>query len=110
MNNIEFQEKEFIFIEHLKNSSIYKQLKDLSKQIDNDEFLTALASSRDEYLQKADLTTDKEEKKQLLIKFNEKDKELNNQPLIQEYLTAYSQVNQILRYLADKLTEEINLW
>lgn len=107
MTQNEFAEEEFQFIEALKNSSLYQEMKSLSNKIDDDPELVSLSQKRDSYLQEADKEKDPEKKKALLIEFNKTDEELRSKPLMKEYLERYQQIRHLLNHLSDELTKEI---
>lgn len=107
MNDSEFIELEYRFLDDLKSSDIYKEMKRLSKLIDEDDELRRLGEERDEFLTLADKEKDPEKKKELLLSFNQKDKEIRENALMKEYLFYYEKVRRILIHLSDGLNKEL---
>ena len=107
MTQNEFLEEEFKFLEMLKNTSVYRRMKELSKEISLNVDLTELASERDSYLEQASNEENAEKKHDLLVLFNKKDNELRSHPLMKEYLALYSSIHSRLSHLSNLLTKEI---
>lgn len=107
MTQTEFIEKEFQFLQQVKDTDIYKRLIALSKEIDGNQNLAALSKERDAFFLKADQEEDKIKKREYLILFNQKDEELRSSPLMKEYLSLYEALQSIFRELSIQLTKEM---
>ena len=109
MEEFEFINDEFSFLEELKNSSCYKEMKYLSEEIEKDEELLSLAKKRDVAFKVAQSTEDEEKKHQLLVEFSRLDDELKEKPLMKEYLARYQAIRRLLNHLQDGLMKEIKI-
>lgn len=107
MTETEFIDKEYQLIEDIKKSELYKKYKALSKEIENDKQLLSLAKERDDILKIADSEKDSTKKKELLLQFAQKEKEIDSVPLMQEYKEAYQAVRKLINHLTNGLNKEI---
>lgn len=107
MEEIEFMNEEFRFLESFKNSKIYLEMKELSSKIYRDEKLVSLSEERDSYIAMAEKENDEKKKHELLVMSNQKDEELRKNPLMAEYLVRYQQLIHVLVMISDRLTKEI---
>ena len=107
MTETEFIDKEYQLIEDIKNSELYKKYKALSREIENDEQLLSLAKERDDILKMADNEKDSTKKKELLLQFAQKEKEIDSVPLMREYKEVYQAVRKLINHLTNGLNKEI---
>ncbi len=105
MDSSEFYLEELDFIEEIKSSDSYLKLKRLSKEIDDNKTLNALAKERDECYQLANDA--KDDNKSLLIKAKKLDDGLRNHPLVKEYLKQYQEVKNILKIIEEGILLKI---
>ncbi len=107
MKDEEFIEEEYKFIEDLKNSDIYKEMKRLSKEIDLDLNLNNLKKERDEALELylSNETSD-EDKERYLSVYKEKEKQIAEDPLVIAYLDYYKRVKNILKIVEENILLE----
>lgn len=103
----EFSELELKFLSDLKESDLYKEYKSLSLMIDKNEELNTLSKERDELVKKADSESDYDNKRTLLKQYLDKQAEIENNPLMKEYLEKYEKIRKILNHLSDGLNKEI---
>lgn len=104
-----FIENEFSFIDDVKNSSCYREMKELSDQIEHDSHLQSLAKKRDDVFLSAQNIEDEAQKKEMLKEFARIDDEIKNDPLVIEYLDRYTQLRRMLNHLQDALLREIKI-
>ncbi len=109
MEEFEFIEDEFSFLEELKNSSYYTEMKKLSEEIEKDEELVSLAKKRDALYKSAQDIEDPEKKHEILVEFAKIDDELKDKPLMKEYLVRYQALRKLLNHLQDGLMKEIKI-
>ena len=107
MNENEFLQEEFQFLDDIKNSSLYHHMLEVSDKINENEELILLAKERDHALEEADKESDKDNKHALLVKFNKLDNELKNHPLMVDYLQTYHTLHQLIAKLSSGLTKEV---
>ena len=107
MEEIEFMNEEFQFLESFKNSENYQEMKKLSEKIYQDDRLVSLSEERDSYIAMAEKETDEKKKHDYLVLSNQKDEELRRNPLMAEYLDRYQKLRHILVMISDRLTKEI---
>ncbi len=107
MTDEEFIEEEYKFIDDLKNSDVYKEMKRLSKEIDLNPNLNNLKKERDEalemYLSKE---TSAEDKQKYLSVYKEREKQISEDPLVIGYLDCYDRVRNILKIVEEKILLE----
>ena len=65
--------------------------------------------ARDSLLLQAEKTEDSKEKAEVLKQYLKKQEEIDNHPLMKEYLSSYQRLNRILLHLQDELNKEILL-
>lgn len=109
MKETDFIEREFAFLDDFRSSELYRECKDLSHRINEDETLLRLDKEREEILKSADAQQDPEKKRALLVAYKEKDEEIRHTPLMMEYLDRYERLRKILNRLTDGLIKEIYL-
>lgn len=107
MTEQEFIIEELNFLDHIKESNLYKTCKNLSFQIDNNEQLHRLNKEKEQILLQADQEKDQSKKRDLLIAYAKKDDEIRLHPLMQQYLNYYEKIKKILNHLTDGLIKEI---
>lgn len=105
----QFQELELSFIHDLKQSEPYLSCKTLSSQLEENEEIISLVKERDSLLLQAEKTEDSTEKAEVLKQYLKKQEEIDNHPLMKEYLSSYQRLNRILLHLQDELNKEILL-
>ena len=105
----QFQELELSFIHDLKQSELYLSCKKLSSQLEENEEIISLVKERDSLLLQAEKTEDSIGKAEVLKQYLKKQEEIDNHPLMKEYLSSYQRLNRILLHLQDKLNKEILL-
>ena len=107
MTDEEFIEEEYKFIDDLKNSDVYKEMKRLSKEIDLNPNLNNLKKERGEalemYLSKE---TSAEDKQKYLSVYKEREKQISEDPLVIGYLDCYNRVRNILKIVEQKILLE----
>ena len=105
----QFQELELSFIHDLKQSELYLSCKKLSSQLEENEEIISLVKERDSLLLQAEKTEDSIGKAEVLKQYLKKQEEIDNHPLMKEYLSSYQRLNRILLHLQDELNKEILL-
>ena len=103
----EFSELELKFLSDLKESDLYNEYKSLSLKIDENEELNTLSKERDDLVKKADSESDSDRKRALLKQYLDKQAEIENHPLMKEYLEKYERIRKILNHLSNGLNKEI---
>ena len=109
MNREEFEAEEFDFIDKVRQTALYRKIKELSDEINQDDELKKLSQERDALFAKARERKDGEEKEKAIQSAKEKDTKLLNSEKRREYLFYYNKRQRILNHLTSKLTQEIRL-
>ncbi len=107
MKDEEFIEEEYQFIDDLKNSDIYKEMKRLSREIDLSLELNKLKDERDKALELyLSNETSSEDKEKYLVVYKEAEKKISEDPLVIEYLDYYNRVRKILKIVEENILRE----
>ncbi len=107
MKDEEFIEEEYQFIDDLKNSDIYKEMKRLSREIDLNLELNKLKDERDKALELyLSNETSSEDKEKYLVVYKEAEKKISEDPLVIEYLDYYNRVRKILKIVEENILRE----
>lgn len=99
MNEEQFLSQAQAFLSKLKASALYQRKKKLSQELTDDEEVKRLAKERDDAFLLSTESPDKEEASQAARLAHEKQEELYKLPLVKEYLSAYSDLKEILSLL-----------
>lgn len=104
MNSETFYLEELDFIDSLKDSPQYQRLKELSKEIDEDEELVSLAKRRDDYYQRA--YAFEVPPQELLIEAKRCDDEIHSHQSVKEYMKVYKEIKDILKIVEEGILQK----